>query len=211
MEAGPLCFDSCTQTSHLRSLAMHIVFLGPPGAGKGTQTLRLKDYLKIAHLSTGEMLRQAKEAGTELGSEAAHYMKAGKLVPDDLVVRIVADRLKDEDCNPGCLFDGFPRTVPQAEALDRMLAERSTPLDLVLALNVSEPQLIERLLARGRSDDERETIRVRLRQYNRLTQPLVDYYQKRKMLRQIDAEATPDEVFSRIREAVDAVRGQIRP
>jgi adenylate kinase len=184
---------------------MRIVFLGPPGAGKGTQAQRLKDYLSICHISTGEMLREAADAGTTLGLEAIRFVNAGKLAPDEVVVGIVGDRLVEKDCRLGCLFDGFPRTVHQAEALDRMLAERKMPLDLVIALDVSEPQLIDRLLARGRPDDTREAISERFRQYNRLTQPLLDYYRDRQILRQIDAEGTPDEVFDRIRTAVDAV------
>src|SRR5262249_51415164 len=150
------------------------------------------------------------EAGTALGSEAARYMNSGKLVPDEVVVGIVGSRLEENDCVRGCLFDGFPRTVPQAEVLDCMLAERSMPLDLVLALDVSEPQLVERLLARGRPDDDRETIRERFRQYSRLTQPLMEYYRGRKLLREIDAEGTPDEVFIKIRAVVDAVRSKDR-
>jgi adenylate kinase len=190
---------------------MRIVFLGPPGAGKGTQAQQLKDYLKVAHLSTGEMLRQAQDVGTEMGLEAARYMNAGKLVPDAVVVGIVGDRLEAKDCAHGCLFDGFPRTVPQAEALDGMLAERAKPLDLVIALDVAEPELVGRLLARGRPDDDPETIRERFRQYHRLTEPLLEYYRGQKILRQIDAEGTPEEVFARVRDAVDTVRGQDRP
>jgi adenylate kinase len=182
---------------------MRIVFLGPPGAGKGTQAQRLKDYLGVAHLSTGEMLRDAEQDGTRLGREAARFMKAGQLVPDEVVVGIVVERLADKDCARGCLFDGFPRTVPQAEALDRLLAERGMPLALVLALDVSESQLVKRLLARGRIDDDLETIRERFRQYTSLTQPLLDYYRQRGLLRQINAEGSPDEVFAKIRAVVD--------
>jgi adenylate kinase len=188
---------------------MRIVFLGPPGAGKGTQAQRLKDYLRIAHLSTGEMLRDAKD--TPLGREAARYMLAGQLVPDDVVVEIVVDRLADKDCANGCLFDGFPRTVPQAEALDRMLAQRGIPLDLVIALDVPEKDLTERLSARGRPDDDLETIAERFRQYKAMTQPLIDYYRRRGVLRQIDATPSPEVVFERIRSVVDAAVGTNSP
>jgi adenylate kinase len=184
---------------------MRIVFLGPPGSGKGTQVQRLKDYLHVAHLSTGELLRGAVEAGTPLGHEAAGYMNAGRLVPDDVVVGIVLDRLAEMDCDRGCLFDGFPRTLPQAEALDRLLDEQHDPLKLVIALEVSEPILLKRLGGRGRSDDEGETILERFRQHTRLTSPLLDYYRQRGVLRQINAEGTPDEVFAKIRAEVDAV------
>jgi adenylate kinase len=181
---------------------MRIVFLGPPGAGKGTQAQRLKSYLGVAHLSTGEMLRDA--ADTPLGRRANQYMNSGQLVPDDVVVGIVVERLKDDDCENGCLFDGFPRTVPQAEALDRMLTEHGMPLDLVLALDVPESDLITRLSARGRPDDNLDAIAERFRQYHALTKPLLDYYSRRGILRQIDASASPEKVFERIQNAVDA-------
>jgi adenylate kinase len=182
---------------------MRIVFLGPPGAGKGTQAQRLKDYLGIAHLSTGELLRDAAE-DTPLGRQAARYMLAGRLVPDDVVVGIVVERLADKDCAQGCLFDGFPRTVPQAEALDCMLAERGIPLDLVLAIDVPESDLVARLTSRGRPDDDPSTIAERFRQYNALTQPLIDYYRRRGILRQIDGTGSPERVFERIRSTVDS-------
>jgi adenylate kinase len=188
---------------------MRIVFLGPPGAGKGTQAQRLKDYLGVAHLSTGEMLRDAED--TPLGQEAARYMSAGKLVPDDVVVGIVVERLGDKDCADGCLFDGFPRTVPQAEALDRVLAERGMPLDLVIALDVPENELFKRLSARGRLDDDPQTIAERFRQYSGQTQPLIEYYRLRGVLRQVDATGSPDTVFERIRKTVDATVGSNSP
>jgi adenylate kinase len=181
---------------------MRIVFLGPPGAGKGTQAQRLKDYLGTAHLSTGEMLREADEAGTPLGRQAAQAMKAGRLAPDDVVVGIVTQRLEQDDCVSGCLFDGFPRTLPQAKALDKTLAEHKMRLDLVLVLEVPEERLLERLLARGRMDDDRKTIQERFRQYTRLTEPLLEYYDQRGILRRIDGGGTPDEVFARIKAAL---------
>jgi adenylate kinase len=186
---------------------MRIVFIGPPGAGKGTQAVRLKDHLNIAHLSTGDMLRAAASAGTPLGREAQQYMNDGRLVPDEVVVGIVVERLAAPDCRHGCLFDGFPRTVPQAETLDSVLAERGMPLDMVLELQVADELLFQRLAARGRADDNEETIRERLRQYRRLTTPLLDYYRGRGILRSVDGEGTPDEVFTRIEQAVDAAAG----
>ena len=138
-------------------------------------------------------------------------MNAGKLVPDEVVVGIVRDRLGEKDCARGCLFDGFPRTVPQAEALDRMLTECRMPLDLVLALEVEEPQLVDRLLNRGRPDDDRETIRERFRQYHRLTQPAAGVLPSAEgLLQQIAAEGTPDEVFAKVRSAVDAAKQAVR-
>jgi len=185
---------------------MRIVFLGPPGSGKGTQAQRLKDQLGFVHLSTGDMLRDARQAQTPLGIRAAEFSEAGKLVPDDVVVGIVADRLDQADCENGCLFDGFPRTLSQAEALDELLAERNMPLELVLTLRVPDKLIFERLAERGRSDDKPETIRERLRQYSALTSPLLDYYRKRGILRLIDGVGTKDEVFSRVQQAVAMVR-----
>ncbi|HEY4234747.1 MAG TPA: adenylate kinase [Lacipirellulaceae bacterium] len=181
---------------------MRIVFVGPPGSGKGTQSQRLKDDIGVVHLSTGEMLREALYAGTSLGIRAAQFADVGKLVPDEVVLGIVVDRLEQSDCIQGCLFDGFPRTLAQAEALDGILAERGMPLDLVLALQVPDEQIFKRLAARGRADDKPETIKERLHQYRDLTAPLLEYYLRRGILRQIDGVGTEEEVFARVQQAV---------
>ena len=206
-EYGDSALSPDLRTLSLSTSHMRIVFIGPPGSGKGTQAQRLKDYLDVAHLSTGEMLRDADQAGTKLGREAVRFMNAGQLVPDDVVVGIVIERLREKDCERGCLFDGFPRTVPQAEVLDRLLGQDKMPLDLVIALDVAEPLLVERLLARGRPDDDRETIRERFRQYHQMTEPLLDYYRNSGVLAQIAAEGTPEEVFHKVKAAVDATSG----
>lgn len=183
---------------------MRIVFLGPPGAGKGTQSQRLGQYLEVPHISTGEALREASRNGTELGKKAAKFYEVGKLVPNEFVVEIVAERLLQPDCRSGCLFDGFPRTVPQAEALDRLLAEQGDKVNVVLQLQIDNEELINRLASRGRVDDEVETIKERLQQYAAWTNPVVDFYQQRGVLCQIPGLGTPDEVFARIKTVVDA-------
>jgi len=186
---------------------MRIVFIGPPGAGKGTQAKQLIDHLSIVHLSTGDMLRQARSDGTELGIKAAECMDRGELVPDELVVAIVAERIGKPDCQAGCLFDGFPRTIAQAEALDEQLQQRGAPLDLVLELKADEEELTRRMLERAkiekRADDTPETIANRMKVYRSQTEPLLAYYANQGKLAPIDGMGTPDEVFARIRDCVD--------
>jgi adenylate kinase len=187
---------------------MRILFIGPPGAGKGTQAKRLARHLAIPHLSTGDMLREHCARRTPLGEEAARFMEAGQLVPDPLIVDMVARRLADPDCRAGFLLDGFPRNVPQARALDECLAARGEGIDVVLELKVDEPELVQRMAGRSRSDDRPEAIRRRLADYRTETQPLADYYAKRELLEMVDGQGTPDDVFERIRRAVESLSNQ---
>jgi adenylate kinase len=181
---------------------MRIIFLGPPGSGKGTQAERLAAKLQIAHLSTGEMLRAAVERRTPEGLQAAEFMDRGDLVPDETILAMVGRRLAEPDCTEGCLLDGFPRTLAQAEAFDKSLESARMPLDAVLDLEVNEDAVVERLAGRGRADDRPEVIRERLANYHRQTAPLADYYRRRGLLRPINGEGSPDVVFQRILTAL---------
>ncbi|MCE9547108.1 MAG: adenylate kinase [Planctomycetia bacterium] len=185
---------------------MRIIFLGPPGAGKGTQSAWLLDHLRVPHLSTGDMLRSAVTEGGPLGQKVAQYLSAGQLVPDEIVVELVRERLTKPDCRAGCLLDGFPRTLGQARALDEILAKAGVPLDLVLELVVGEPQLLARLAGRGRSDDLLEIVRQRLDIYRDRTSPLLDYYRQQGILRSIDGTGSPASVRAQINEVVDRTR-----
>lgn len=184
---------------------MRLVFIGPPGAGKGTQAERLIQTYHLAHLSTGDMLRAAVAAKTSVGLEAQKFMSAGQLVPDGVIIGIIADRLKQADCKKGYLLDGFPRTIAQAEALDRLLAQQGTPLDVVLELQVAEEELFRRLAGRGRADDKPEVIRQRLVAYRDQTSPLLAYYQKAGLLKSIDGLGGVDEIFARVRAVLDPI------
>lgn len=181
---------------------MYVILLGPPGCGKGTQSKRLIDLLEVPHLSTGDMLRQAKSQQSPLGLRVAECIDQGRLVSDDLIMEIVADRIAQPDCAQGCLFDGVPRTLAQAAALDDLLAKRGAAIEHVFELVVDQEELLRRMLDRatkeGRADDNEETIRRRMEVYASETRPLVDYYGQRGKLRKIEGTGTPDEVFRRI-------------
>ncbi len=189
---------------------MLIVFIGPPGAGKGTQSKRLLQYLNIPHLSTGELLRSAKQQDTPLGKLAAQYMDHGRLVPDPIVLSMVGEKLNEPQFCRGCMFDGFPRTIHQAKSLDESLEQRGTPVDLVIELHADRQELVLRMLRRAKAenrvDDNPETIAQRMEVYDRQTSPLLDYYRRQGKLVSIDAFGSPDEVFERIRQHVDAKR-----
>ncbi len=161
---------------------------------------------KLAHLSTGDMLRAARDAKTEIGVKAEKYMAAGQLVPDDVIVGIISERLQEPDCQAGYLLDGFPRTIAQAEALDKMLAEKGTPLDVVLELRVPDEELYRRLAGRGRADDKPEVIRERLVAYNNQTSPLLTYYEKQGLLKTIDGLGSVDDIYERIVKVLEAYR-----
>jgi adenylate kinase len=187
---------------------MRLILLGPPGAGKGTQAQRLVKKHRIVQLSTGDMLRAAVAAGTPVGLRAKSIMERGELVPDEVVVAIIADRIDQADARQGFVLDGFPRTVAQAEALDRLLAERGLALDAVIELKVDEGVLLERIkkrveetAARGetvRADDTPDVLKGRLAAYRAQTAPLVDYYASRGLLKSVDGMASIDAVTAAI-------------
>jgi adenylate kinase len=181
---------------------LRLVVLGPPGAGKGTQAVRIAEQFSCADIATGDIFRANVAEGTELGRIAQEYMDRGDLVPDEVVIAMVMERLAEPDCTAGFVLDGFPRTVAQAEALDRRLAGLRTPLHAALNFEITEDELLRRLAGRAaelhRSDDSEQTIRHRLEVFAIKTRPLIDYYAHRGLLVTVDAIGTIEVVTKRI-------------
>ena len=210
-----------------RKPSMNIVLLGAPGAGKGTQAAKLVEEFKMPHISTGDMLRAAVKAGTPLGKKAKTYMDAGELVPDDVIIGLVIDRLQEPDTDVGFILDGFPRTSAQAVALDAELGKLERPLDAALLVDVDPEVIIKRLTSRRmckecgyigsvadescpkcggemyqRDDDNEATVRNRLEVYEKSTSPLIDYYRGSELLVSIDGDRDPDAVYADVKEAL---------
>jgi adenylate kinase len=189
---------------------MRIVLLGPPGAGKGTQAAQVACRFGCPHIATGDIFRANVAEGTELGRAAQEYMDRGDLVPDEVVIAMVMERLAESDCDGGFVLDGFPRTVNQAEALDRRLVDLGSPLETALSFDVTEEELLRRLAGRAaaqhRADDAEQTIRHRLEVFGIKTRPLIDYYAHRGLLIKVDAIGTIEVVTKRILAAIEGNR-----
>ncbi|HAD97225.1 MAG TPA: adenylate kinase [Cryomorphaceae bacterium] len=190
---------------------LNIVLFGPPGAGKGTQSQKLVEQFNLIHLSTGDLLRSEIKAGTQLGTEAKVLMDQGKLVPDEIVIGMIRNKLEANQDAAGFIFDGFPRTEKQAEALDDLLSEEGTSITMMLALEVNEAELIKRLLERGkdsgRADDQDEkVIRERLNVYQAQTAILKEYYKKQDKFEGVNGLGTIEEVFERLSNSITAAK-----
>ena len=205
-------------------MSIRIVLVGPPASGKGTQANVLSEGYAVPKISTGDMLREAKAAGTALGKEAEKFMTAGKLVPDEVVIGLVDERLNAADAENGFILDGFPRTPAQAEALEGLLARRGTPLNAAIQIDVAKDLLVERATLRRidkrtgqiyhlkysppppdadleqRADDREETVRRRLDEYDAMTAALLPFYEQRGLLRRVDGVGSPEEVTARIKQ-----------
>ena len=190
---------------------LNIVIFGAPGSGKGTQSDKIIDHYKLFHISTGDVLRDNIRRGTDLGKTAKAYIDQGQLVPDELIINILAQVLDEnkDNASEGVIFDGFPRTIPQAEALEQLLADRGTKIDAVVGLEVPEDELIKRILLRGqmsgRSDDNEETARKRLETYHNQTSPLKAYYEVQGKYRSINGLGDIDDIFELIKDNLDSL------
>ncbi|MHB8800946.1 MAG: adenylate kinase [Thermoanaerobaculia bacterium] len=194
-------------------MPVDVVFFGPPGSGKGTQAARLASSLGIPQVSTGDLLRSNVVRGTDLGKIARPIMETGALVPDDLVTRMLKERLEESDAATGALFDGYPRTVPQAEELDRLLQIEGRSLTAVLFIDVPDPVIVGRLVKRaeieGRSDDTPETVAARLRVYRDKTEPLAELYRKLGLFHRIDGDRPVDQVAFDVLATLNRVTGKV--
>ena len=190
---------------------LNIVIFGAPGSGKGTQSDKIIENYKLFHISTGDVLRDNIRRGTDLGKTAKGYIDQGQLVPDELIIDILAQVLDEnkDKASEGVIFDGFPRTIPQAEALEQLLADRGTRIDAVVGLEVPEEELIKRILLRGqmsgRADDNEETARKRLEVYHNQTSPLKAYYEEQGKYRAINGLGSIDDIFASISETLDSL------
>lgn len=179
---------------------MRLLFIGPPGAGKGTQADRVAERLRIPHISTGDMFRHHVGAGTEIGKRVKAIMDAGDYVPDSITVEMLEERIAEEDAQKGFILDGFPRTLAQVEALDELIGDDG--LDRVVVFQVDEDELTERILARGRSDDTEEAIRNRFKIYQEQTAPLIDVYRRRSIVVEVDGMGEMPEITERVLAAL---------
>ena len=186
---------------------MYLIFLGPPGVGKGTQAKKVCEHYKIIHLSTGEILRKEISDKSEVGNQAKTYIDNGNLVPDNVILRIIKNRLKASDAQHGYLLDGFPRTINQAEGLQKIMLQLKHKINSVISLTANEEELILRLINRGkdsgRSDESPEIIRHRQKEYWRQTAPLLEYYNEKKVLKKVDGLGNITDITKRILETID--------
>lgn len=189
---------------------LNLVLFGPPGAGKGTQSQKLIEKYNLIHLSTGDLLRSEIAAGTQLGLEAKKQMNAGLLVPDEVVIGMIGNKVKEHRHAAGFIFDGFPRTVPQAQSLDKLMQENGTEISSMIALRVDDEELTQRLLLRGQTsgrpdDQNEELIRKRVLEYNTKTAPVADYYAGQGKYRAVDGIGEIDEIFNALCQQIDAI------
>ena len=202
----------CIFATNLQSRSMlNVVIFGAPGSGKGTQGEKIAARYGLQHLSTGEILREEIESSSELGMLAVSYMSKGELVPDCVVIEMLEELIARNSNRKGFIFDGFPRTVPQGEALNQLLQRHHAKVDLVISLEVADEELIDRLLKRGlisgRADDNRKTIESRLRGYYRQTAPLKEFYREQDLLQEIKGVGTVESIFESIVEVIDTISG----